>query len=224
MKRAKRAQGVRSGADGAGESLMLAVLGAGSWSGVYRRSARGGALDPRIVKLVASVSEERLQQLLQEARRASRRATRCRITTSPTRGIGAARQWILDEMKRTSPKLQVSFDTYTIPAAGPHHARRRAAQRDGGAAGQEPAADLRQRPLRLAQPRRQRAADQQRGPGSRAPAGPGPRPRRRPDRRRRDPDAGCARQARRAADPQQRPGQNYNLARPARTTTAAARC
>ena len=38
--------------------------------------------------------------------------------TSATRGIGAARQWILDELKRTSPRLQVSFDTHTIPAGG----------------------------------------------------------------------------------------------------------
>ena len=27
---------------------------------------------------------------------------------------GAARQWILDELKRTSPKLQVSFDTHMV--------------------------------------------------------------------------------------------------------------
>src|SRR5205823_3959110 len=38
--------------------------------------------------------------------------------TSPTRGIGAARQWIYDELKRTSPRLQVSFDTHQIPAKG----------------------------------------------------------------------------------------------------------
>ena len=39
-------------------------------------------------------------------------------TTSTTRGIGAARQWILDEMKSYSPKLQVSFDTYQVPPQG----------------------------------------------------------------------------------------------------------
>jgi hypothetical protein len=33
-------------------------------------------------------------------------------------GIGAARQWIFDELKRSSPKLQVSFDTHTIPQGG----------------------------------------------------------------------------------------------------------
>ena len=38
--------------------------------------------------------------------------------TSTTRGIGAARQWIFDELKRSSPKLQVSFDTHQIAQQG----------------------------------------------------------------------------------------------------------
>jgi hypothetical protein len=39
-------------------------------------------------------------------------------TTSPTRGIGAARQWIFDELTRSSPRLQVSFDTHVIAPQG----------------------------------------------------------------------------------------------------------
>jgi hypothetical protein len=74
-------------------------------------------LDPRIEKLVASISEERLQQLLQKLVSFGTRNT-LSDATSTTRGIGAARQWIYDELTRTSPKLQVSFDTYTIPARG----------------------------------------------------------------------------------------------------------
>jgi hypothetical protein len=38
--------------------------------------------------------------------------------TLPDHGVGAARQWILDEFKSYSPRLQVSFDTYNIPKAG----------------------------------------------------------------------------------------------------------
>src|SRR5689334_8046637 len=76
-----------------------------------------GPLDPRIERLVASVSEERLQQLLQKLVSFGTRNT-LSDATSTTRGIGAARQWIFDELKRTSPRLQVSFDTYTIPARG----------------------------------------------------------------------------------------------------------
>jgi len=77
----------------------------------------GSALDPRIEKLVASVSEQRLQQLLEKLVSFGTRNT-LSDTTSTTRGIGAARQWIFDELKRSSPRLQVSFDTYTIPAKG----------------------------------------------------------------------------------------------------------
>ena len=73
-----------------------------------------GGVDPRIEKLVASVSEERLQQLLQKLVSFGTRST-LSDATSPARGVGAARQWIFDELTRTSPRLQVSFDTYTIP-------------------------------------------------------------------------------------------------------------
>ena len=78
--------------------------------------AGGTALDPQIQKLVASISTERLQQLLQ---RLSSFKTRNTLSdpASPD-GIGAARQWILDEMTRSSPKLRVAFDTHIIPPGG----------------------------------------------------------------------------------------------------------
>jgi hypothetical protein len=37
---------------------------------------------------------------------------------SATRGIGAARNWILEEMRRSSEKLRVNFDTHIIPPQG----------------------------------------------------------------------------------------------------------
>src|SRR4030095_9507485 len=33
-------------------------------------------------------------------------------------GVGAARQWIFDELRRASPRLQVSFDTYKVARSG----------------------------------------------------------------------------------------------------------
>ena len=71
-----------------------------------------GAIDPRVVKLVGAVSEERLQQLLVKLVSFKTRNT-CSDASAPD-GIGAARQWIFDELKKTSPKLQVSFDTHTV--------------------------------------------------------------------------------------------------------------
>jgi hypothetical protein len=70
-------------------------------------------LDPRIEKLVASISEERLRQLDGKLTSFGTRHT-LSDQTSTTRGIGAARQWIFDEMRRSSSKLVVSFDTYKI--------------------------------------------------------------------------------------------------------------
>src|SRR4029078_11534976 len=73
--------------------------------------------DPRIVRLVDSVSEPRLGEIL---RRLESLGTRHLLSApdTPGRGIGAARQWILEEMQRSSPRLQVGFDTYRIPKQG----------------------------------------------------------------------------------------------------------
>jgi hypothetical protein len=74
-------------------------------------------LDPRIVNLVGQVSEARLVQLLKKLESFGTRNTLSSVD-SPTRGIGAARQWIFDEMKGYGPRLQVSFDTYRIAKQG----------------------------------------------------------------------------------------------------------
>src|SRR5262245_23443428 len=68
------------------------------------------ALDPRIEKLVGSISEERLRQLLTKLSSFRTRST-CSDPGAPD-AVGAARQWIFDELTRTSPKLQVSFDMH----------------------------------------------------------------------------------------------------------------
>jgi hypothetical protein len=73
--------------------------------------------DPRIQKLVASISEERLSALVQKLAGFGTRHT-LSDTESPTRGIGAARQWIFDELTRSSPRLQVSFDTHKLARQG----------------------------------------------------------------------------------------------------------
>ena len=92
--------------------LILAACSYGRSAG-----AQDTDLDPRISKLVATVSEERLGVILKKLESFETRSTMS-STTSTTRGIGAARQWILDEMKGFSPKLQVSFDTYQVVPQG----------------------------------------------------------------------------------------------------------
>jgi hypothetical protein len=74
-------------------------------------------LDPQIVKLVASVSEHRLSAILKKLESFGTRST-LSSPTLPDKGVGAARQWIFDEMKSYSPKLQVNFDTYQVAKQG----------------------------------------------------------------------------------------------------------
>jgi len=94
---------------------LIAMVVMGS---VCRTSAaQDSDLDPRIVKLVAEISADHLAATLKKLEGFGTRST-LSSTDSPTRGIGAARQWILDEMKSYSPKLQVSFDTYRVAKQG----------------------------------------------------------------------------------------------------------
>src|SRR6266850_2695846 len=92
--------------------LLVTLLVPWPWT-VGAQSAPGPDADPRIQTIVASVSEERLRQLDTTLAAFGTRNT-LSDPASATRGVGAARQWIYDELKRSSPRLQVSFDTYTL--------------------------------------------------------------------------------------------------------------
>jgi hypothetical protein len=111
-----RASTVRLKADTTYVCLSCLVLVASGFSRTVS-AQDAGDLDPRIVKLVASVSEERLSATLKKLESFETRNT-LSSADSPTRGVGAARQWILNEMTSFSPKLQVTFDTYQIPKQG----------------------------------------------------------------------------------------------------------
>ena len=98
-------------------SAILLVTCVASVCSVTALAQQGGDLDPAIVKLVAAVSEERLGAILKQLESFETRST-LSSTDSPARGIGAAREWILQEMRGYSPKLQVSFDTHHVPKQG----------------------------------------------------------------------------------------------------------
>jgi hypothetical protein len=78
--------------------------------------------DPRLVKLLDSVSPDRLIAIVQKLQSFQTRNLMSSVDT-PNRGIGAARQWIFDEFKSYSPNLQVSFDTYQVARQGARIAR-----------------------------------------------------------------------------------------------------
>src|SRR5687768_4267755 len=97
----------------AGVALSLALL----LGAPVARTQSADSLDPRVAKLLEQISEEKLTALL---KRLGEFETRHLIsaTDSPTRGIGAAREWIRSEMAGYSQKLQVSFDTYQVLKQG----------------------------------------------------------------------------------------------------------
>src|SRR5215467_3065794 len=88
----------------------LASAGRAAW-------AQPADLDPQIARIVSEISEQRLGAVLKKLESFDTRNTMSTVD-SPTRGIGAARQWIFDELRRSSPRLDVSFDTYRIAKQG----------------------------------------------------------------------------------------------------------
>jgi len=102
----------------AGHTSITAEQGAAQKPATAAAAVSGPAdTDPRIAALLANISEQRMRQLLEKLVSFGTRNT-LSGTDSPTRGIGAARQWILEEMQRSSKRLQVSFDTHQIPEGG----------------------------------------------------------------------------------------------------------
>jgi hypothetical protein len=77
--------------------------------------ATQSAIDPAISsKVLAAVSEERLASIVRKLESFGTRHTLSKAD-DPSTGIGAARQWIHDELQRSNPKLQVSFETHQVP-------------------------------------------------------------------------------------------------------------
>jgi Peptidase family M28 len=74
--------------------------------------------DPAVVRIVEAVSAERLAKTVATLSGFGTRQLYS-DTASPTRGIGAAREWIRQQFVTASPKLQVAFDTYQVAAQGP---------------------------------------------------------------------------------------------------------
>jgi Peptidase family M28 len=73
--------------------------------------------DPFIQNIVGDVSEEHVASVM---KRLGEFQTRNTVSNpnQTNRGVGAARQWILEQFTSYSPRLKVSFDTYMIPRGG----------------------------------------------------------------------------------------------------------
>lgn len=97
--------------------LLTTVLFLAAPATVVAQAAARPDADPRIEKLVAAVSAERLRAIVTKLESFGTRST-LSDTLSNTRGIGAARRWIHEEFKRYSPRLQVSFDRHPVAQQG----------------------------------------------------------------------------------------------------------
>lgn len=75
------------------------------------------ALNPRVAKIVAEVSAERIGAVM---KRLEGFGTRNLFSSQedPKRGIGAAARWIRDEMASYSPRLQVRLDSHDVKKSG----------------------------------------------------------------------------------------------------------
>jgi hypothetical protein len=83
-------------------------------------SAAGRAdnsLNPRVRAIVDAVSEARISSNIAKLVSFGTRNTMS-SQTDPKRGVGAARQWILEEFRSYSPRLQVRFDKYRVKKQG----------------------------------------------------------------------------------------------------------
>ncbi len=76
------------------------------------------SLHPTVQKVVADISEERIAATMKKLESFGTRNTNALPTADPKKGIQSARQWILDELKRYSPRLKVRFDTYRLKKTG----------------------------------------------------------------------------------------------------------
>ncbi len=97
--------------------IILFSLLCVAWQGEPPRPMPSQRLDPAIQKIISEISEENISAILKKLESFETRNT-LSDAGSPTRGIGAARQWIFDQFKSYSPRLEVSFDTHMIPKGG----------------------------------------------------------------------------------------------------------
>ena len=87
------------------------------WGAVCANAQVSGKVDPMVQKIVSEVSAEKIAGNLKKLEAFGTRGD-FSDTTSKVRGIGAARQWIYDEFRSYSPKLEVAFDSYQVKKQG----------------------------------------------------------------------------------------------------------
>src|SRR5438045_2706625 len=92
-------------------SVLIVSVFAG-YSGADEKS-----VNPKIREMIDQVSEARIKAILEKLESFETRNTMSN-PDNPTRGVGAARNWILQEMQSYSPRLQVRFEKFRVKKQG----------------------------------------------------------------------------------------------------------
>ncbi len=74
-------------------------------------------LDPVIQEIVSEISEEKIAEIMKKLESFGTRNS-LSDPDQPHRGVGAARQWIFEQFKSYSGRLEVSYDVHQAPRGG----------------------------------------------------------------------------------------------------------
>jgi hypothetical protein len=74
-------------------------------------------LNPAVKRIVDSISEERIAATLKKLESFGSRSTMS-PQDDPSRGIGAAQRWIYGEFQSYGPRLQVSYQKFSVKKGG----------------------------------------------------------------------------------------------------------
>jgi hypothetical protein len=98
-------------------SRPLAAVAAALSLFAFSTQADEKAVNPQVRKIVDEVSEARIKGILEKLVSFGTRNTLSN-PDDPEHGVGAARQWIFNEFKSYSPRLQVRFDKWRVKKQG----------------------------------------------------------------------------------------------------------
>jgi Peptidase family M28 len=79
--------------------------------------AEDKGVNPKIQEMMGQISEARIKAILEKLESYGTRNTMSNAD-DPAHGVGAARTWILNEMKSYSPKLDVRFEKFRVKKQG----------------------------------------------------------------------------------------------------------
>src|ERR1035437_5413603 len=96
-------------------SLAAIVVSIGLTAGSSPAEDKG--VNPKIQEMMGQVSEARIKAILEKLESFGTRNTMSNAD-DPVHGVGAARTWILNEMKSYSPKLEVRFEKFRVKKQG----------------------------------------------------------------------------------------------------------